>query len=53
MFSTIKRIYKKTNNPMYVVKAYWKGWITEEEVHKILGADYVIPEKEGEKNGKK
>lgn len=37
MFRTISRIYKNTGNENYVIKAYEKGWITEEEMNEILG----------------
>lgn len=39
MFSTMKRIYKKTGNKDLVRKAYKKGWITEEQMIAIIGKD--------------
>ncbi len=37
MFRTISRIYKNTGDETYVIKAYEKGWITEDEKNEILG----------------
>lgn len=39
MFRTIQRIYKNTKNEDYVIKAYEKGWISEDEKNEILGLE--------------
>lgn len=37
MFNCIKRIYKKTGRKELVVRAFEKGWITEEQRIAIIG----------------
>lgn len=37
MYRTIKRIYENTGDESVVIKAYEKGWITEEQKNEILG----------------
>ena len=37
MYKTIERIYKKTGDETVVIKAYEKGWISEEQKNNILG----------------
>lgn len=39
MFRTIKRIYTNTGDEKYVVKAYERGWITEDQKNEILGIE--------------
>ncbi len=37
MYRTIVRIFKNTGDESIVVKAYEKGWITEDQKNEILG----------------
>lgn len=37
MYRTIKRIYENNGDAEVVVKAYEKGWITEDQKNEILG----------------
>ena len=37
MERTIKRLYEKTGDETVVIKAYEKGWISEEQKNRILG----------------
>lgn len=39
MYQSIRRIYIKTGNAEYVINAYNKGWITEEQKNKILAIE--------------
>lgn len=36
MFATLKRIYTKTKDEMYLTNAVAKGWITEEQKADII-----------------
>ena len=40
MYQSIRRIYIKTRNANYVIKAYNKGWITEAQKDKILAIEF-------------
>lgn len=40
MYATIRRIYIKTRNKDYVISAYNKGWITEEQKDNILAIEF-------------
>lgn len=40
MYQAIRRIYIKTRNKDYVISAYNKGWITEEQKDKILAIEF-------------
>lgn len=40
MYQSIRRIYIKTRNRDYVINAYNKGWITEEQKDKILAIEF-------------
>lgn len=40
MYQSIRRIYIKTRNKDYVISAYNKGWITEEQRDKILAIEF-------------
>lgn len=40
MCATIRRIYIKTRNKDYVISAYNKGWITEEQKDNILAIEF-------------
>lgn len=40
MYMTIKRIYERTGNVVYVQNAVKKGWITKEQFKAITGSDY-------------
>jgi hypothetical protein len=40
MYQSIRRIYIKTGNKDYVISAYNKGWITEEQKDKILAIEF-------------
>lgn len=40
MYATIRRIYIKTRNKDYVISAYNKGWITEEQKDNILSIEF-------------
>lgn len=40
MYASIRRIYIKTRNKDYVISAYNKGWITEEQKDNILAIEF-------------
>lgn len=38
MYATLKRIYAKTQDEMYLTNAVGKGWITEEQKARIMAS---------------
>lgn len=44
MYLTIKRIYERTGNIVYVQNAVKKSWITKDQYKVITGSDYPATE---------
>lgn len=42
MYTTIKRLYAKTQNKELVKNAVIKGWISKEDYSKITGEEFKI-----------